>query len=79
MSTRRSLLKLGAVLPLALNLPARLTARVMSPFARVRPGDPYWPTPAQWDELKAAVGGSLLQPQALFAGCTSADGFTRLA
>jgi len=43
----------------------------MSPFARVRPGDPYWPTPAQWDELKAAVGGSLLQPQALFAGCTA--------
>ena len=62
-------MKLGAALPLALSLPARLAARVMSPFARVRPGDPYWPTPAQWDELKAQVGGNLLQPHALFAPC----------
>jgi FAD/FMN-containing dehydrogenase len=66
---RRNLLRLGAALPLALSVPARLVARVMSPFARVRPGDPYWPTPAQWDELKAAVGGSLLEPHALFAPC----------
>jgi len=62
-------LKLGAALPLTLSVPARLAARVMSPFARVRPGDPYWPTPAQWDELKAAVGGNLLEPHALFAPC----------
>ena len=68
---RRNLLKLGAALPLTLTLPARLAARVMSPFARVRPGDPYWPTPAQWSELEAAVGGSLLRPQALFAGCAA--------
>jgi FAD/FMN-containing dehydrogenase len=68
---RRSLLKLGAALPLALSVPARLAARVMSPFARVRPGDPYWPTPAQWDELGAAVGGNLLEPHALFAPCLS--------
>ena len=69
---RRNLLKLGAALPLALSAPARLAARVMSPFARVRPGDPYWPTAAQWRELEAAVGGNLLKPQALFAACTSA-------
>jgi len=68
---RRSLLKLGAALPLALSVPARLAARVMSPFARVRPGDPYWPTPAQWDELEAAVGGNLLEPHALFAPCVA--------
>jgi FAD/FMN-containing dehydrogenase len=66
---RRSLLKLAAAAPLALSVPARLAARVMSPFARVRPGDAYWPTPAQWDELKAAVGGNLLKPHALFAPC----------
>ena len=66
---RRSLLKLGAALPLTLSVPARLAARVMSPFARVRPGDPYWPTPAEWNELKAAVGGNLLEPHALFAPC----------
>lgn len=68
---RRSLLKLGAALPLTLSVPARLAARVMSPFARVRPGDPYWPTPAQWDELKAAVGGNLMEPHALFAPCVA--------
>ncbi len=68
---RRNLLKLGAALPLALSLPARLMARVMSPFARVRPGDPYWPTPAQWDELRSAVGGNLLKPQAVFAPCVA--------
>jgi len=70
---RRNLLKLGAALPLSLALPARLAARAMSPFARVRPGDAYWPTPAQWQELGAQVGGSLLKPQALFAPCASAE------
>ena len=68
---RRSLLKLGAALPLTLSVPARLAARVMSPFARVRPGDPYWPMPALWDELKAAVGGNLIEPHALFAPCVA--------
>lgn len=71
---RRSLLKLGAALPLTLSVPARLAARVMSPFARVRPGDPYWPTPAQWAELKSAVGGNLLEPHALFAPCVAGAG-----
>jgi FAD/FMN-containing dehydrogenase len=71
---RRNLLKLGLALPLSLAVPARLAARVMSPFERVRPGDRYWPTPAQWDELKAAVGGNLLEPQALFAPCVADAG-----
>jgi FAD/FMN-containing dehydrogenase len=71
---RRTLLKLGAAVPLALAAPVRLAARVMSPVARVRPGDPYWPTPAQWAELKAAVGGNLLEPQPLFAPCTADAG-----
>jgi FAD/FMN-containing dehydrogenase len=68
---RRNLLKLGAALPLALSLPVRLAARVMSPFARVRPGDRYWPSAAQWEELKAQVGGNLLEPHALFAPCVA--------
>ena len=71
---RRSLLQLGAALPLSLLVSARLAARVMSPFARVRPADPYWPTPAQWDELRAAVGGNLLEPQSLFAPCVADAG-----
>ncbi len=67
---RRSLLKLAATLPLACAVPP-LAARVMSPFQRVRPGDAYWPTPAQWRELGRAVGGTLLEPHALFAPCAS--------
>jgi FAD/FMN-containing dehydrogenase len=67
---RRNLLKLGAALPLALSVPARLAARVMSPFTRVRPADPYWPSAAQWQELDREVGG-LLRPQALFAPCAT--------
>lgn len=76
---RRSLLKLGAALPLSLSAPARLAARVMSPFARVRPGDPYWPTPAHWEELRAAVGGNLPEPHALFAPCAGAGPSTGIA
>jgi FAD/FMN-containing dehydrogenase len=68
---RRSLLQLGAALPFSFLVPARLAARVMSPFARVRPGDPYWPTPAQWEELRTQVGGNLLEPHALFAPCVA--------
>ena len=30
--------------------------------ARVRPGDPGWPTDAQWNQLRAQVGGRLSQP-----------------
>src|SRR6201988_1321751 len=71
---RRSLLKLGAALPLTLSAPARLAARVMSPFARVRPQDPYWPRGAQWQELKTAGGGNLLEPHSLFAPCAAEAG-----
>ncbi|HEY6229787.1 MAG TPA: FAD-dependent oxidoreductase, partial [Pyrinomonadaceae bacterium] len=38
---------------------------------RVRPSDPGWPTVANWEELRQAVGGNLLQPQALFAPCAT--------
>ena len=68
---RRNLLKLGAALPLVLSRPAQLAARVMSPFTRVRPGDRYWPGAAQWAELRARVGGNLLEPHALFAPCVA--------
>jgi FAD/FMN-containing dehydrogenase len=36
---------------------------------RVRPSDPSWPSAASWAKLKAAVGGNLLEPRALFAAC----------
>jgi FAD/FMN-containing dehydrogenase len=69
---RRSLLKSAAALPLlGVFLPAAL-ARVMAPFGRVRPADPFWPNRAQWQALEADVGGNLLEVQALFAPCASA-------
>jgi len=42
---------------------------------RVRPSDPSWPSAASWAKLRAAVGGNLVEPQALFAACrTDANG-----
>jgi len=35
----------------------------------VRPSDPLWPSAANWAKLRAAVGGNLLEPHALFAAC----------
>jgi FAD/FMN-containing dehydrogenase len=40
--------------------------------SRVRPGDPGWPSPRDWERLKAAVGGRLLKPQSPLAICRSA-------
>ncbi|MBT2118886.1 FAD-binding oxidoreductase [Dyella sp. LX-66] len=38
------------------------------PLRRVRPGEAGWPQPAQWDALKAQVGGRLIVPASPFAG-----------
>jgi FAD/FMN-containing dehydrogenase len=44
---------------------------------RVRPGEPNWPTFANWEELRSAVGGRLLKPVSPFAACeAAADGET---
>jgi len=50
--------------PLSLGA-GRLVAR------RVRPSDPLWPNAASWAKLRAAVGGNLLEPRALFAACNT--------
>ncbi len=65
---RRDLLRAMAALPL-LALPARLPAATHGPLARVRPGDPGWPSAAAWRSLDNAVGGNLLAVQPLFAAC----------
>lgn len=39
--------------------------------ARVRPGDPGWPTAGAWEALRMAVDGHLLQPQPLLAPCAA--------
>ena len=69
---RRDLLKIAASLPLlsgiATNELAIGASRVGS---RVRPGNANWPSLRDWEKLKQAVGGRLLQPQSPFAGCQS--------
>ena len=77
---RRDLLKASLalpLLPLALRIGAAPSGAVKAlagplAFQRVRPGQPGWPAPAQWDELRRQVGGRLLQPRSPFAECPSA-------
>ena len=69
---RRGLLKSAAALPLLGVFSGTVLARVMAPFRRVRPQDTFWPSAAEWQALKAQVGGNLLEVQALFAPCAGA-------
>jgi FAD/FMN-containing dehydrogenase len=39
--------------------------------SRVRPGDPGWPSAAEWGRLKQDVGGRLLKLESPFANCTA--------
>ena len=74
---RRELLKAALTLPLlpllartAQALPAAVSGALR---ARLRPGQPGWPAPAEWDALRRAVGGRLLEPVSPFAPGASAD------
>ncbi|MFC3651244.1 FAD-dependent oxidoreductase [Dyella humi] len=74
---RRELLKAALAIPFLPGVMAggigRAWAGVTSVFgSRVRPGEPGWPSAADWDELHRAVGGRLLKPQSPFAHCPSA-------
>ena len=69
---RRQLLKTAVALPLLGALAPLASARVMSPFQRLRPSDPYWPSAAEWQSLKSALGGNLLEVPPLFAACAGA-------
>ncbi|WHZ13149.1 MAG: hypothetical protein OJF60_003590 [Burkholderiaceae bacterium] len=40
--------------------------------ARIRPGDPNWPSAAEWQALAAQLRGRLLQPANRFAACAAA-------
>ena len=78
---RREWLKAALAIPF---LPVAMSGGVASALAaslgkvagglrrRVRPGDPGWPSPAQWEGLKQQVGGRLLQPVSPFADRASA-------
>jgi FAD/FMN-containing dehydrogenase len=73
---RRDLLKAAATLPLLPLLMhsgtalahgvGTLATRLRS---RVRPGQPGWPTAAEWEQLKRQVGGRLLKLESPFAAC----------
>jgi len=66
---RRELLTGVAALPLLALVPSAPARSAETPLRRVRPGDPAWPTPADWHKLDEAVGGALLEVRALFSAC----------
>jgi len=61
---RRDLFKATAALAL---LPMARAKALAGTFRRVRPREVAWPKPADWDALKRAVNGNLLQPEDLRA------------
>jgi FAD/FMN-containing dehydrogenase len=73
MQRRRLLKGLTAVPLLAIPAPLVLAASLFtrSTLRRLRPGDPGWPTAAQWQKLNDAVGGNLIRVQPLFSACES--------
>jgi FAD/FMN-containing dehydrogenase len=49
-------------------LPLQAAARRL-PDHRVRPSDASWPSAADWEKLREAVGGNLINVQPMFAAC----------
>ena len=78
---RRELLKAALAIPLvSMGTVGAVTSALAAVGAggagrfrsRVRPGDPAWPSLAQWDGLKQEVGGRLLKLESPFANASSA-------
>ena len=53
---RRTLLTTAAALPL-MGCAASTLGPTERSFRRVRPGDPGWPSDAQWEALNRTIGG----------------------
>ena len=68
--SRRLLLGTLAGLPF-LNGLARGASAAAQPQARVRLGDPAWPSEASWDQLDRDVGGRLIKVRSPLADCVS--------
>ena len=66
--SRRRLLKISAALPFMSDL-ARSAAAAVRPQARVRLGDPEWPSEASWNQLDHDVGGRLIKVRSPLADC----------
>ena len=52
--------------------PAWAGSPLGAPRSRVRPGDPGWPAAAQWQQLRQAVGGRLIELQSPLHACLKA-------
>jgi FAD/FMN-containing dehydrogenase len=67
---RRTALKALAALPLFSWLAASgSAAATVRPARWVRPGEPGWPSPAEWAALGESVGGRLVKVQSAFTVC----------
>ena len=66
--SRRHLLKISTALPFMSGL-ARGASAATQPQARVRLGDPAWPSEASWDQLDRDVGGRLIKVRSPLADC----------
>jgi len=80
--TRRRLLEVLAGLPFvsAIVPSASTSVRAQSPpAARVRPGDPGWPSDAAWAELNHQVQGRLMKVQSPLIACLDAPSSTACA
>ncbi len=75
---RRKLLAAAAALPFAALAGAAGAAVVAgpapTPLRRVRPGEPGWPSSADWRKLDETVGGTLLEVRPLFSACETDPG-----
>ena len=70
---RRHLLKIIAGLPFMHALWPGASAAAPPPPARVRPGDPAWPSDASWDQLGREVEGRLIKVRSPLAACVGAS------
>jgi FAD/FMN-containing dehydrogenase len=68
---RRTLLTLAGGLPLMSTAHAQ---DAKPAFRRSRPGDPAWPSDAQWSELNSQVGGQLVQVRSPLDACRTNPG-----
>ena len=70
---RRRLLKSIAAAPFVGALSRVALAATVPPLVRVRPGDPGWPSPDRWDELRRAVDGRLVEVRSPLEACVGSS------
>jgi FAD/FMN-containing dehydrogenase len=73
---RRTVLKALAVLPLASRFAISEDAVARRTARWVRPGEPGWPDPGEWAQLRESVGGRLVAVRPPFAVCEPDSGAT---